>query len=390
MVPLNNLGHDLNGKSMNETQYRGMIASLMYLTASRPDIQFSTCRCARYQANPKKSQLIVVKRIFMNLKGTPSLGLWYPKCSGFDLKGYSNSDYAGCNMDMKSTSAKAEYVAAARCCANILWMKRDIELHFIFTKYQLADIFKKPLDEPTFKGLIVELGVYFWRSTSYKPFRMPIGVNYLSHSIEYAKVPSLETVEVADGLNYSMPRGLIWEDIINKLNKKTREKVVPYPRFLSLLLEHKMEGYGNDYVILNPTQVFSVHNWALKKNQAEGPLFTPYILSICSTDKPVAFEAPITSLTSKKDTKGTKPKAKVTSKEGAHPQLSSVVSASIIKPVYLDSTIPHSKYASRNEALADSTAKVDHGKTDPIDSVSQQHVLIDDTKKEIKLEDLSC
>ncbi|GJS30918.1 retrovirus-related pol polyprotein from transposon TNT 1-94 [Tanacetum coccineum] len=82
MVPPDNLGPDLNGKTINETQYRGMIGSLMYLTASRPDIQFSTCLCARYQANPKESHLIDVKRIFRCLKSTPSLGPWYPKCSG--------------------------------------------------------------------------------------------------------------------------------------------------------------------------------------------------------------------------------------------------------------------------------------------------------------------
>ncbi|GJU10150.1 pleiotropic drug resistance protein 1-like protein [Tanacetum coccineum] len=92
-VPPNMLGPDLNGKAVNETHYRGMIGSLMYLTTSRPDIQFLTCLCARYQANPKESQLIVVKRIFIYLKGTPSLGLWYPKCLGFDQKGYSDSDY---------------------------------------------------------------------------------------------------------------------------------------------------------------------------------------------------------------------------------------------------------------------------------------------------------
>ncbi|GKD22322.1 retrovirus-related pol polyprotein from transposon TNT 1-94, partial [Tanacetum coccineum] len=63
-VPPNNLGPDLSGKAVNETQYRGMIGSLMYLTSSRPDIQFLTCLCARYQANPKESHLIVVKRIF--------------------------------------------------------------------------------------------------------------------------------------------------------------------------------------------------------------------------------------------------------------------------------------------------------------------------------------
>ncbi|GKB30367.1 retrovirus-related pol polyprotein from transposon TNT 1-94 [Tanacetum coccineum] len=210
MVPPNNLGPDLSGKAVNETQYRGMIGSLMYLTASRPDIQFLTCLCARYQANPKESHLIAVKRIFRYLKGTPSLGLWYPKCLGFDLKGYLDSNYAGCNMDRKSTSGASEYVAATGCCANILWMKsqlidydiiyenvpifcdntsaisisnnpvlhlrtkhieiryyfiidhilkRDIELHFIPTQYQLDDIFTKPLDEPTFKRLIVELGM---------------------------------------------------------------------------------------------------------------------------------------------------------------------------------------------------------------------------------------
>ncbi|GJS05525.1 hypothetical protein Tco_0322033 [Tanacetum coccineum] len=64
MVPPIKLGPDLNGKSLNETQYRGMIGSLMYLTASRPNIQFSSCLHARYQANPKKSYLIAVKKIF--------------------------------------------------------------------------------------------------------------------------------------------------------------------------------------------------------------------------------------------------------------------------------------------------------------------------------------
>ncbi|GJX41358.1 retrovirus-related pol polyprotein from transposon TNT 1-94 [Tanacetum coccineum] len=160
----NNLGPGLIGKSVNETQYRGMIGSLMYLTASRPDIQFSTCLCARYQANPKESHLIVVKRIFRYLKGTPSLGLWYPKCSGFDLKGYLNSDYARCNMDRKSTSGacqllegklicwsakkqqfvamssvEAKYVAAVGCCANILWMNSQLTNYDII--YEKVPIF---------------------------------------------------------------------------------------------------------------------------------------------------------------------------------------------------------------------------------------------------------
>ncbi|GKG17850.1 hypothetical protein Tco_0372148 [Tanacetum coccineum] len=122
-----------------------MIGSLMYLTTTRPDIQFSIVLCASYQSNPKESHLTAVKRILRYLKGTPTLGLYYLKCLGFDLKGYSDSDYAGCNIDRKSTSgacqilsgklvcwsakkqqlvamssAEAEYIAATGCYASIL------------------------------------------------------------------------------------------------------------------------------------------------------------------------------------------------------------------------------------------------------------------------------
>ncbi|GJU98555.1 retrovirus-related pol polyprotein from transposon TNT 1-94 [Tanacetum coccineum] len=98
MVPPNNLGPDLNGKAVNETQYRGMIGSLMYLTASRLDIYFLTCACERYQENHKESHLIVVKRIFSAKK----------------------------HQSMAMYSAEAKYVATAGCCANILWMKSQL------------------------------------------------------------------------------------------------------------------------------------------------------------------------------------------------------------------------------------------------------------------------
>ncbi|GJY69868.1 putative ribonuclease H-like domain-containing protein [Tanacetum coccineum] len=84
--------------------YRSMIGSLMYLTTSRPDIMFALCACARFQVTPKVSHLHAVKRIFRYLKGQPKLGLWYPKDSPFDLKAYSDSDYAGASLDRKSTT----------------------------------------------------------------------------------------------------------------------------------------------------------------------------------------------------------------------------------------------------------------------------------------------
>nr|GEU53975.1 hypothetical protein [Tanacetum cinerariifolium] len=84
--------------------YRSMIGSLMYLTASRPDIMFAVCACARFQVTPKVSHLHAVKRIFRYLKGQPKLGLWYPKDLPFDLEAFSDSDYAGASLDRKSTT----------------------------------------------------------------------------------------------------------------------------------------------------------------------------------------------------------------------------------------------------------------------------------------------
>ncbi|GJQ92043.1 putative ribonuclease H-like domain-containing protein [Tanacetum coccineum] len=89
---------------------RSMIGSLMYLTASRPDIMFAVCACSRFQVTPKTSYLNDVKRIFRYLKGKPKLGLWYPRVSSFDLEAYSDSDYAGANLDRKSTTGGCQFL----------------------------------------------------------------------------------------------------------------------------------------------------------------------------------------------------------------------------------------------------------------------------------------
>ncbi|GJV09623.1 putative ribonuclease H-like domain-containing protein [Tanacetum coccineum] len=142
--------------------YRSMIGSLMYVTASRPDIMFAVYACSRFQVTPKNSYLSVVKRIFRYLKGKPKLGLWYPRESSFDLESYSDSDYAGANLDRKSTTGgcqflgrrlitwqckkqtivatsttEAEYVAAASCCGQVLWIQNqmlDYGFNFMNTK----------------------------------------------------------------------------------------------------------------------------------------------------------------------------------------------------------------------------------------------------------------
>ncbi|GJX24504.1 ribonuclease H-like domain, reverse transcriptase, RNA-dependent DNA polymerase, partial [Tanacetum coccineum] len=138
------LVQDGDADDVDEHLYRSMIGSLMYLTASRPDIMFAVCACARFQVSPKSSHLLAVKRIFRYLKGKPSLGLWYSKDSPLELVAYTDSDYAGATQDRKSTTGgcqflgnrliswqckkqtvvatsttEAEYVAAASCCGQI-------------------------------------------------------------------------------------------------------------------------------------------------------------------------------------------------------------------------------------------------------------------------------
>nr|GEW07598.1 ribonuclease H-like domain-containing protein [Tanacetum cinerariifolium] len=87
-----------------------MIGSLMYLTASRSDIMFAVCACSRFQVTPKTSHLQAVKRIFRYLKSQPKLGLWYPKVSSFNLEAYLDSDYAGANLDRKSTIGGCQFL----------------------------------------------------------------------------------------------------------------------------------------------------------------------------------------------------------------------------------------------------------------------------------------
>nr|GEU53665.1 ribonuclease H-like domain, reverse transcriptase, RNA-dependent DNA polymerase [Tanacetum cinerariifolium] len=104
-------------KSKNESDspvnvhlYRSMIGSLMYLTASRPDIMFAVSTYLWHQVTPTTSNLEVVKKIFKYLKGQPKLGLWYPKESLLVLEAYSDSNYAGANKDRKSTTGGCQFL----------------------------------------------------------------------------------------------------------------------------------------------------------------------------------------------------------------------------------------------------------------------------------------
>ncbi|GKB33798.1 hypothetical protein Tco_0873199 [Tanacetum coccineum] len=239
---------------------------------------------------------------------------------------------------------------------------------------------------------------------------------------------------LANGINIDYAN-IFWEDIIIKLNKKHREKVVSYTRFLSLLVMHKMkEVYGDGELTLYPTQVFSVNNWALKPNQPEEPPFITHMLAICSADKPVAFKAPKPSSNVKMVPQGTNPAAKpghkkhstsskqpsvsskeaidsnpiqppvsilvdtgmhkedqqatggptslgVTSKARANPQLSSGMSVfNLNEPIYSASFNIHSESVSGNDASVGSTVEADPRNSAPSDFVPQQQGMNEGTK----------
>ncbi|GJY44610.1 hypothetical protein Tco_0432823 [Tanacetum coccineum] len=128
-----------------------MVGTLMYLTASRPDLTFVVCMCARYQAKPTKKHLHAVKRIFKYLRGTVIMRLWYPKDSSIALTTYADVDHAGFQDTRRSTSRsmqllgnrlvswsskrqksamifsmEAEFIALSGCCDQVLWMRSQL------------------------------------------------------------------------------------------------------------------------------------------------------------------------------------------------------------------------------------------------------------------------
>nr|GEX87626.1 hypothetical protein [Tanacetum cinerariifolium] len=157
MVDRLKLDEDPLGIPVDQTRFRSMVGSLMYLTASRPDLVFAVCMCVRYQASPTKKQLQALKRVFWYLRGIINWGIWYPKDTAIELTAYAVADYAGCQDTRRSTSGSAQfprdklvswsskkqrstaistteagYITMSGCCAQILWMRSQ------FTNYGFA------------------------------------------------------------------------------------------------------------------------------------------------------------------------------------------------------------------------------------------------------------
>nr|GEY02292.1 hypothetical protein [Tanacetum cinerariifolium] len=238
-----------------------------------------------------------VKRIFSHMKGTPNLGLWYPKCLDFNLKGYSDLDYVGCNMDRKSTSSAckflggklgclsakkqqsiamsfddAEYVAAARCCANILWRKSQLSDYDI--KYKM---------DPD--------GLCHSRSGGNKSFTDQVNSN--QQIIIFSLL--IETkIDIGE---------IIFHDLVERLIEDPRKKHMAYLRFIFCVIEQLLgSNYAQDQSLGFTPFILNMLNYVRNPFEVTPVELTAYMLkvveqenlvslSLSHTDKPETRDA---------------------------------------------------------------------------------------------------
>ncbi|GJR31146.1 retrovirus-related pol polyprotein from transposon TNT 1-94 [Tanacetum coccineum] len=221
MVDRSNLDEDPFGIPVYQTRFRGMVGSLMYLTASRPDLVFIVCMCARSVTQHPRlkpavmhSTLEAIKWVFRYLQGTINWGLWYPKETAMALTAYADANHAGYQDTRRSTSGSAQFLGdklvswssknqkstaistqrliyalamLVLLCSDTLyehsWSKHIdirhhfireqvengmVELYFVTMDYQLADIFTKALPRERFEFLLSRLGMKSMSSKTLK------------------------------------------------------------------------------------------------------------------------------------------------------------------------------------------------------------------------------
>nr|GEU73350.1 copia protein [Tanacetum cinerariifolium] len=281
MVEKSKLDEDLQGKPVDTKLYCGMIGSLMYLTSSRPDLIYAVCLCARYQAKPIEKHLNAVKRIFLYLKGTIKMGLWYSKDTSMSLTAYADVDHAGCQDTRRSTSGSAQFLsdklltdygfqfnkiplycdnksAIALCCNNDQHLRAKhidvryhfikeqvkngiVELYFVRTEYQLADIFTKPLPREKFNFLIEKL------EEDVLSFIKELGYSGSCEMLSTIRTDQMhQPWRTFDAAMYNQMNvdyvALLWEDFMyqadNKKISSARKEHMPYPRFTKVIINH--------------------------------------------------------------------------------------------------------------------------------------------------------
>ncbi|GJS91918.1 putative ribonuclease H-like domain-containing protein [Tanacetum coccineum] len=262
---------DEDGVDVDVHVYRSMIGSLMYLTASRPDIMFAVCACARFQVTPKASHLNAVKRIFRYFKHQPKLGLWYPRDSPFELEAYSDSDYGGASLDRKSTTGgcqflgrrliswqckkqtivansttEAEYVAAANCCGQVLWIQNqmmDYGFNFMNTKIHIDNestisVIKNPVAHSRTKH--IEIRFHFIRDCYEKRLIEVIKI-HTDHNVADLLTKGFDVTRIS--MDLRMDRKLVLDNLTPSMVGAIRNLVIHRLKLNSLyvpILSHSL------------------------------------------------------------------------------------------------------------------------------------------------------
>ncbi|GKD08268.1 retrovirus-related pol polyprotein from transposon TNT 1-94 [Tanacetum coccineum] len=198
MVEKSKLDEDKEGNAVDPSHYRGMIGTLLYLTTSRPDLQFAICMCARYQARPTEKHLNAVKRIFQYLKGTVHWGLRYTKDSSFALTAFADADHAGCQDTRRSTSGSIQLLGD------------NLRTFFKICLKSVIKKFEEPALEKEILAFLTSLG------------------------------QSGEIRKITDKFDFAY---LLWEDFIYQIENTNMKKdnAMYYPRFTKLVVNFVMD-----------------------------------------------------------------------------------------------------------------------------------------------------
>ncbi|XP_040374084.1 secreted RxLR effector protein 161-like [Rosa chinensis] len=152
IVPGTKLTKDKAGVKVDSTMFKQVVGSLMYLTATRPDLMYGVSLISRFMSCPTMSHWLAAKRILRYVRGTTELGIFYKKGGRTDLVAYIDSDFASDLDDRRSTSGfvfslgfgavswsskkqhvvtlsttEAEYIAVAFCACQCVWLRRVLE-----------------------------------------------------------------------------------------------------------------------------------------------------------------------------------------------------------------------------------------------------------------------